>query len=126
LSYIANFGMKFATFREKLYEINCNPLSCIVLMRSTKGVNQVACHSFCSCFVANCFIVINVAVTFDQYNTNCNLLLFLAQSEAVIYRSFLDSLSPFFKECCLSATTPCWASLIHPTILHNFTLSNAR
>ena len=27
-------------------------------------VTQVACRSFCSCFVA-CFIVINVAVTFD-------------------------------------------------------------
>ena len=34
------------------------------VMRPTKGVTQVACHSFCSCFVA-CFIVTNVAVTFD-------------------------------------------------------------
>jgi hypothetical protein len=44
-------------------------------MRPTKGVTQVACHSFCSCFVA-CFIVTNVAVTFD---TNHNLSLFPSQ-----------------------------------------------
>jgi hypothetical protein len=47
-------------------------------MRPTKGVTQVACHSFCSRFAA-CFIVINVAVTFDPINTNCNLSLFPSQ-----------------------------------------------
>jgi hypothetical protein len=45
----------------KVIKLNENA---ICIMRPTKGVTQVAYHSFCSCFVA-CFIVINVAVTFD-------------------------------------------------------------
>jgi hypothetical protein len=41
-----------------------NSIILLCLTRPTKGVTQVTCHSFCSCFVAY-FIVINVAVTFD-------------------------------------------------------------
>ena len=66
-------------------------------MRPTKQVNQVACHSFCSCFVT-CFIVINVAVTFDPNDPNRNLLLF-PQSEAVVCRSFLDSRFKEYVAC---------------------------
>jgi hypothetical protein len=45
------------------------------------------------------------------HNTNHNLSLF-PQSEAVVCRSFLDSLSPLFKECRLSVITPWWASFV--------------
>jgi hypothetical protein len=44
------------------------------------------------------------------HNINRNLSLFF-QSEAVVCLSFLDSLSPLFKECRLSAITPWWASI---------------
>ena len=74
--------------------------------RPTKGVTY--CHSFCSRFAA-CFIVINVTVSFDPWHK----LQFVAfsQSEPVLCGSFLDSLSPLFKECRLSVITrPWWAS----------------
>ncbi len=76
-------------------------------MRPTKGVTQVACHSFCSWFVS-CFIVINVAVTFNPQH-KLQFVTF-SQSEVVVCRYFLDSLSPLFNECRLLVITPWWAS----------------
>ena len=78
-------------------------------MRPSKGVTQVACHSFCSCFVS-CFIVVNVAVTFNpQYKLH---FVAFSQSEVVVCCYFLDSLSPLFKERRLLVITPWWASKI--------------
>ena len=76
--------------------------------RPTKGVTQVACHSFCSCFVF-CFIVVNVAVTFNPQRKS--QFVAFSRSKVVVCRYFLDSLSPLFKECRLSVITPWWASV---------------
>ncbi len=91
-------------------KMDCNnyrPITILPTMRPSKGVTQVACHSFCSCFVS-CFIVVNVAVTFNPQHKSQFVAFF--QSEVVVCRYFLDSLSPLFKECRLLVITPWWAS----------------
>ena len=68
-------------------------------MRPTKGVSVT--YGYRS-LVTNFVAALSLVSQFVAFS----------QSVAVVCRSFLDSLSPLFKECHLSVITPWWASYV--------------